>query len=174
MYKMNLRLKEKVDGSLVFSLGILFRIILLVIAAVLVTGAILSAGSAVSTSTDGISWFQMVLILLCTAGSLYEEKWLFSRTCSTIEHRSGFIFLSKKTVLNINDIESFELSSTLPIINASNTSKMKKQMVRFSLIPVSGQKININMVNGIPDAVELKLAADRISDYCGVKLVSNQ
>ncbi len=163
MFSMNLILKEKRDGSLNLVLPLWFRGIFLFIAILLSAGFITSSGSS-------NQWIPIILILGSLIGSLYEERWIFTEPRKIIEYRTGLLILNKKRFLNSEDLEGFVISGTFHLENENVVDKIRKTMIKFSLILKSGEVIDIEIVKGKSASEELRIKAETIAEYCGVQL----
>ncbi|MCF6336060.1 MAG: hypothetical protein L3J12_09990, partial [Spirochaetales bacterium] len=90
MFSMNLILKKTKDSSLKLVLPVWFRGIFLFIALLLGAGLFISSGNS-------RLWLPAILILGSLMGSLYEEKWIFSKALNKIEYKAGLVILNKKS-----------------------------------------------------------------------------
>lgn len=167
MFKMNFTLKEKKNGSLCLVLPIWFRILFLFIA------ILLAAGIFASGSESARLWIPILLMAGCLAGALYEEKWTFNNLESKIEYVSGFMFLSRKKIFKLEEVETFKLTGDFPGEEDRGLSRLRKRMIKFSLILNSGQVLDIDITTGRTESIALKVKAERITAYCGIQLTVN-
>lgn len=167
MSRMNFILKEKKDGSLSLVLSIWFRLLFLFIA------LLLAAGVFVSGLGSERAWIPLLIIALCTAGSLYEEKWVFNKSTGKIEYTNGLILINKKISYNMEEAEILKISGDFHLENERRLSRLAKKMIKFSLILNSGQVLDIDIATGKAESIKLKEKAERIAAYCGIQLIVN-
>jgi hypothetical protein len=96
-----LALRETKDGRVIYSIPWWYRVLMLVIGAVLL-GAVLVAGDKPSV----IEWVALALAL---AAALYEERWVLDPGTKTIRHRFGLLFAARSVSLPFDRIEGFRL-----------------------------------------------------------------
>ncbi len=167
MFRMNFILKEKKDGSLSLVLPIWFRFLFLFIALVLAAGVFASGPESERT------WIPLLIIALCTAGSLYEEKWIFNISTGKIEYINGVMLINKKIIYKMEETEIFQISGYSHLENESKLSRLRKKMIKFSLILNSGEVLNIDISTGKTESSELRKKAKRIASYCRIQLSVN-
>ena len=162
MFKMNFILKKRKDGSLSLVMPIWFRISFLFIV------ALLGAGIFASGHGSTRLWIPILIMIACTAGALYEEKWIFDRSRGEIDYVSGLMFISRKKSYKLEEADIFKVTGDFHLANEGKLSRLRKKMVKFSLILNSGQVLDI--ATGRTVSIELKKKAERIAAYCGVEL----
>jgi len=101
MFQFSLNLKQISKDTLRLAMPIGFRIILLVIAGVF-TAAMIAFGS--------VSWFTLVIIILCLIASIYQDTWIFDRETGTAEHRLGLFLLCTRKTIPLTDIRNVEFN----------------------------------------------------------------
>ena len=164
MFRMSSILKDKKDGTLSLVLPIWFRILFLFIA------ILLAAGIFASGPGSARLWIPILLIAGCLTGALYEEKWTFNSLESKIEYVSGFMFLRRKKIFRLEEAETFKLTGDFPREEDRGLSRLKKRMIKFSLILNSGQVLDIDITTGRTESIALKVKAERIAAYCHIQL----
>lgn len=164
MFNMSFILKKRKDGSLALTLPIWFRIIFLFIA------FLLAAGIYATGPGSARQWIPILIMLACIAGSLYEEKWVFDKSGDKIEYHSGIILISRKKIYKIEEAEVFKITGDFHRTNEGKLNRLRKKMVKFSLILNSGDVLDIDITTGRTVSIELKGKAERIAAYCGVEL----
>jgi hypothetical protein len=164
---MSFTLKEKKDGSLCLVMPYWFRLLFLFIAVLLISGIITSGLGA------GGQWIPILIIGVCIWGSLYEEKWIFNKQENIIIYLTGIVFLNKKSVFKFENIETFKISGDFHTNNEGRFSRLRKKMVKYSLILNSGKVFDIDICTRKTECSELKEKAEKIASYCGIQLTVN-
>jgi hypothetical protein len=161
---MSFILKEKRDGTLVLVLPVWFRVLFLFIVLLLAAGVIVSGPGASG------QWLPVLIILACTWGALYEERWNFNKEKSKIEYVTGIVILNKKKIYSLKDSVIFKVSGDFQESTEGKLGRLKKRMVKFSLILNSGEVLDIDIVTGKTGSEELREKAKKIADYCEIQL----
>ncbi len=164
MFRMSFVLKEKKDGSLSLVLPVWFRILFLFIVVLLAAGVFVSGIGASG------QWIPILIIIACIGGSLYEEKWIFNKSLNSIKYISGTMVISKKRIYKLEDIETFNITGEFQTDNEGKINRLRKKMVKFSLILKSGKVLDIDITTGKTESSELKEKAKKIAAYCGKEL----
>ena len=166
MFRMSFVLKKKRDGTLVLVLPIWFRMLFLFIV------VLLAAGVFVSGITASGQWIPILIILMCSFGALYEEKWIFNKSLNSFTYISGTMFLNKKKIYKFEDIEIFNITGEFHTENEGRINRLRKKMVKFSLILKSGKVMDIDITTGKTESLKLKEKAQKIAAYCGAELAT--
>jgi len=164
MFKMSFKLKEKLDGSLILVLPIWFRAFFLFIV------VLLAAGIFVSGISISEQWVPILIILACMGGALYDEKWIFNKKENRIEYSSGTLLYSKKKIFKLNEVDTFIFTGNLREQSSNLSGHLIKSIVNFSLILKTGKVLNIDNSSDRVGRIELKIIADRVSEYCKIQL----
>jgi hypothetical protein len=164
MFRMSFVLKEKRDGTLVLVLPIWFRFLFLFIVLLLTAGVIVSGIGASG------QWVPILIILICIVGALYEEKWIFDKSLNSFAYISGTVILNKKKTYKIKEIEIFNITGEFHTENEGKINRIRKKMVKFSMVLNSGKVLDIDITTGKTNSAELKEKAQKIAAYCGVEL----
>lgn len=164
MFNMNFKLKKRKDGSLILVMPVWFRIMFLFIA------VLLAAGIFATEPGSTRQWIPILIMLACIAGSLYEEKWIFDKSSNKIEYHSGIMFISRKKSFKFEEVEVFKITGEFHSANEGKLNRLRKKMVKFSLILNSGDVLDIDITSGRTTSIELKEKAERIAAYCCVEL----
>ena len=167
MFRMSFVLKKKKDGSLSLVLPVWFRLLFLFIV------ILLSAGVFVSDIGISGQWIPILVIMVCIAGALYEEKWIFNKSKNTICYISGTLIINKKKIYKFDNIENFKISGEFHSENEGQLNRLRKKMAKFSLIFKSGEVMDIDITTGKTTSEELINKAKKISSYCGIQLIVN-
>jgi hypothetical protein len=161
---MNFKLKKRKDGSLILILPIWFRIMFLFIAALLAAGIYAVGPGSIR------QWIPILIMLACIAGALYEEKWIFDKSGNKIEYHSGIMFISRKKSYKLEEVEVFKITGDFHKANEGRLNRLRKKMIKFSLILNSGDVLDIDITTGRTVSIELREKAERIAAHCGVVL----
>ncbi len=164
VFRMSFILKKRKDGTLSLVLPIWFRILFLFIA------ILLAAGIFTSGPGSSRAWIPILIMAACIAGALYEEKWTFNSPEGKIEYISGILFIGRKKSYALEEAEVFKITGDFHLGNERRLSRLRKKMVKFSLILSSGQVLDIDITTGRTESIELKEKAEHIAAYCGVQL----
>ncbi len=167
MLRMSFVLKTGKDGSLSLVLPVWFRLLFLFIV------ILLSAGVFVSGIGAHGQWFPILIIIICIAGALYEEKWIFNKSKNTIYYISGTLVINKKKIYKFDNIENFKISGEFHSENEGKLNHLRKKMVKFSLIFKSGEVMDIDITTGKTTSEELISKAKKIANYCEIQLIEN-
>ena len=164
MFRMSFSLKERTDGTLRLVLPIWFRLLFLFIIILLTAGVIVSGISALG------QWIPILIIIACIGGALYEEKWIFNKLENNIEYISGTMIINKRKVYKFKDVEQFNITGEFHTDNEGKINRLRKKMVKFSIILNSGIVLDIDITTGKTESIELKEKAQKIAAYCGKDL----
>lgn len=164
MFRMSFVLKEKKDGSLSLVLPVWFRILFLFIVVLLAAGVFVSGIGASG------QWIPILIILACIGGAFYEEKWVFNKAHNNFVYILGTMFINKKKFYKLEDIDIFKVSGDFHTDTEGKLNRLRKKMVKFSLILKSGKVIDIDITTAKTESEELKEKAQRIAAYCGKEL----
>lgn len=164
MFKMSFVLKEKRDGILALVLPLWFRLLFLFIIVLLAAGVFVSGPGA-----SGL-WIPILIILACLGGALYEEKWIFNNLEKNIEYTSGIMVVNKRKIYKFEDIEQFNITGEFHTENEGRINRLRKKMVKFSIILKSGKVLDIDITSGKTQSAELKEKAKKIAAYCGIEI----
>jgi len=167
MLRMSFVLKTRNDGSLSLVLPVWFRLLFLFIV------ILLSAGIFVSGFGVHGQWIPILIIIICIAGALYEEKWNFNGAEKNIEYIFGIMVINKKTIYKFQDIENFFISGEIHSEKEGKFNRLRKKMLKFSLILKSGKVMDIDISTGKTTNEELINRAKKITNYCEIQLVEN-
>jgi len=164
MFRMSFVLKEKGDGSLVLTLPVWFRVLFLFIVVLLTAGVVVSGIGASG------QWVPILIIITCIWGALYEEKWIFNKSENSVEYISGTMLINKKRSYKFKDIEQFNVTGEFHTEKEGKINRLRKKMVKFSLILNSGKVLDVDITTGKTNSAELKEKAKKIAAYCNIKL----
>ena len=167
MLRMSFVLKTRKDGSLSLVLPVWFRLLFLFIV------ILLSAGVFVSGFNIPRQWVPILIIAICLAAALYEERWVFNVQMSKIEYSSGLLFYTGKKTYRFDEVDTFILTGNLREDDREFSGQLLKRIVNFSLILKSGKVLNIDNSSDRTGRMELRIKADTISSYCKIKLEMN-
>jgi hypothetical protein len=194
LFKLNLILHRKSKDIIIFSPAFWFRIIFLLLLAVLVAGLIAVAGD---DAQDGSLAVPIIIGSVCLIAALYEESWTFDRNKRIIVAKFGLLILHRTKTYSFAEIENFELTSFLRGIRADKSEDKEIDLTSaFSKANTEeaagkGQRIIhkrwhqdliLNYKSGdrkTIDAVDsrstkaLKAKAGILADFCGIPLVIN-
>ena len=115
----------------------------------------------------------MLIMTACIAGAFYEEKWTFNNIEGRIEYISGFTFINRKKSYDLEKVEVFKITGDFHSENEGKLNRLRKKMVKFSLVLNSGKVIDIDITTGKTESAALKTKSKRIAAYCGIKLSVN-
>ena len=167
MLRMSFVLKKRTDGTLILVLPIWFRLLFLFIA------ILLAAGIYVSSFNVSRQWIPILIIAICLAAALYEEKWIFNKAEKNIEYIIGIMVINKKTIYKFQDIENFFISGEIHSEKEGKLNRLRKKMVNFSLILKSGKVMDIDISSGKTTNEELINRAKKIANYCEIQFIEN-
>ena len=80
------------------------------------------------------------------------------------------MFISRKKSYKLEEVEVFKITGEFHRENEGKLNRLRKKMVKFSLILNSGDVLDIDITTGRTVSIELKEKAERIAAYCGVGL----
>ena len=188
--EISLVLRETKDGRLVYSIPVWYRIVMVVIAAVI------GASVAVTGGSPGFfAWFVMALSVLA---AFYEERWVLDRAGGRLTHRFGLLFLARSVFIPVERIEAFRLRAfvrgsnpgspgaaeeSARILSAldptgdanamhDRKSRLKKAYITLLCDDLEGGALVLNTLPA-RRADELKAAGARFADVAGKGLVQD-
>ena len=83
---------------------------------------------------------------------------------------TGTIIINKKKNYKFEDIELFNITGDFHSNNEGIMNRLRKKMIKFSLILNSGKVLDIDITTGKSESTALKQKAQLIADYCGIEL----
>ncbi|NNG01687.1 MAG: hypothetical protein HKM93_20040 [Desulfobacteraceae bacterium] len=170
MLNLNFILRSSSTDLLTLLLPKSFRFFFLVIAGVMMVG-IVSDGGGLSGNTG-----PLVIMTICLLCGAYYEAWFFDRGNRKIEQRFGLIFLFKRKIISMDDVEGVQISgfttgSEKPV--ATDKKKFfQKEFVKLTLITKIGKIHDIETISGRKhDKITEK--ASTIAEFCGAPLITD-
>lgn len=159
MVEIQLTPRPQEDGTVVLGLGVGFRIVFGVLAALLVVGI---------AGTGTIGWIPAGVLVVMVVGALYQEQWILDPNTRTVTARHGLIPLARTRHWSFEDIaevrylhyragsvpgsgpptppgaedrDTPEFSSTLGRV----TRGVRRRFLQYSLVTHEGKQIRIEM-----------------------------
>lgn len=169
---MNLVLRHKAAGLLVFTLSRGFRIFFFAAAGFLVIVLVSSY------DPDNSNIGPVFLTLACLLCGSYYEAWIFNSKRRAIEHHHGFFLLFKRKQIAMQDLEAVQLSRFIK----GQPGKMKKpvaeegrsffqpELHKLTLFTKEGTAYDVEILKSIHQK-SLAQKAQAIADICQVPLV---
>ncbi len=157
MIELSLRLRSLPDGRVFLELGIVFRLVFGLLAAVLGLG--MSGGESVAV-------IPLVALTVLILGALYQEQWELDPTRRTIVARHGLIALSRRRRWSFEDIECVEYThyraGSLPGSEQSPPSDdtfvqeamspggrvsraLRRHFLRYTLVTRDGRRVRVEI-----------------------------
>ena len=181
MFKLNLVIRRKGEDVMIFSPSPLFRLMFLIIVAVMISGI------AVSITDGGETGFtiQLVIAAVCIFAALYEESWTFNRAEKLIYRKTGLTFINRKKTIAFTEVENLELMAVIrggrqvsgreytPYTDKPENSGRRAKAVKYY------QELKLNLISGMSVTIEcfegyntdsLSRKAGILSDFCGFQL----
>jgi hypothetical protein len=105
-----LSLRERGANRMVLSLSafhrVTFAILTVVSVFILFAGMLFEGEPTVFLPRNTVAWILAIIMLL---GLLYEERWTFDRAAARVENRFGLVFLARRKVFPLADLERIGL-----------------------------------------------------------------
>lgn len=192
LFKLNLIIRRKSDDIMIYSPAPWFRIIFLLLLAVLAAGLIAVTGDE---SESGNLVVPIIVGVVCFIAAFYEESWTFDRKKRIVLSKFGLIFLNRKKLYSFAEIQDIELSGFLRGVMADKSADKEINLTPgFSKdaadeIADEGkriihkrwhQELTLHLKNGGKKTLEaidsrnteaLKNKAGILTDFCGIPLV---
>lgn len=155
------RLKQR-DHELILRFPVSIRLVLSGIA--LVVFAAMVAGRAFLT-------FPVVLILLCLAAALYDERWVFDTHGREARRSIGFLFAGRMKTVPFSDIEALTIDRFVKGSPArfprEKVADFRRHHVAFALRLRSGMSMNVES-RPSDHALDLAEMVREIGDATGI------
>ncbi len=170
--KLNLVQRHNAAGTLVFSLHRGFRVFFLLFAGFLVAVLVTSYDPADSNTGP------LILIIGCLLFGFYNEAWIFDATAREIQQQHGMLFLFKRKIISMDDLESVRLSRFVKGevgMAPKETDFQKKRFFqptyqKLSLITKDGKGIVIEILKTTQQEI-LEEKAKAIVSVCQLPLI---
>jgi hypothetical protein len=194
-----LSLRERGADRLVLSLSafhrVTFAILTVVSVFILFTGVLLEGESTVFLPRNTVAWILAIIMLL---GLLYEERWTFDRAAGRVENRFGLVFLARRKVFPLADLERVGLErftrgriadeppgpggassnaagnrSAEPFSTALRPSRRRwgeQRIVRLVAVARAGD-VHVLDAGPVHKLPQFRGRAMRIAEFCGVRFV---
>lgn len=160
----NLKLKKKSENLYILTVPLLSRIIILIFA---------SAVASTFIFDPQFSLLPVLILIILIFTALYAESWSFNSQSREVTSHFGLLILNKKTVVNFDLIEKFEIEGFVrgsmtkkPELDDSKKKKLfQTEYFKFSLINSELGELTINTVKGRERDILLQYAKE-ISYIC--------
>ncbi len=183
MFKLNLVIRRKNEDIMIFSPSPLFRVLFLIVAAVMISGMVIS----VIDDNKGSFILPCIIAAICIIAAFYEESWTFDKKDCVITRKTGLLFFHKMKKIPFKEIDALELTVLIRggrIVNPeapdSDTDELKPDSPRKKTNKKYYQILQLNLKSGeniIMETFEgyntdnIIKKAWILSDFCGFRFV---
>jgi hypothetical protein len=177
-------LSERRDGALVVSVPTAYRIVTAVVLAVLALALLPGPNPP-----GAIGWIVLIFVALAV---LYEDRWIIDPSAGRILHRTGLVFLARRTSILLGDVarlrvapfvrgtvpgsaeEAEENAAALagdrPDDSGRRRLSPKRRYLSILIETTDGTRYFVD-ANSARRAGALKARASRIAAACGVQMI---
>jgi len=170
MFKLKFKLTEKSDHLIMLTLNNGFRYFFILLSLFLVYFTFTEG------NTESSNLGPLIIIVISLVFSAYNEAWIFDKEAGTVMQKQGFIFISKNKSINIEDIETFQISHFMmgsrKMVTENKRKFFQSKYIKLSFYTLDGESHVIEILKSInkPD-VEYK--ANKLAEFC-TKPLENQ
>lgn len=161
------------NETLSYEFGYLYRVINLLFAFFLLTGAYLYSNE------DWFSWFSfpVIISLILLLAGLYLDSWSFDRKNGLVTSKLGLIGFNKKRVYQLDEIECFSIahfSKGYQKDREEGKRKRSTEIMIFSVLFLSGESRDIEVIREAKSGGMTERYAQMIAEYCGKPLTKDR
>lgn len=138
MLEIRLKPRTAADGSLILELGLAFRVVFGVLAAILAVGV-------GSTGTIGIVPAGILVVMV--VGAMYQEKWTFDPTERRVIAQHGLLPWSRRRTWTFDEITEVQFAQhRLGIEPEGRMSRsLQRHFLKYWLVLQNGSRVRIEM-----------------------------
>lgn len=162
MFKIALQIKMTDDNNLVLRLPPVYRAVFLFFTLFLAASMIYFP---IEEGARGTNYLPVLFIVTAVFITIYEEKWIFSKTDKIIESRLGLLFYFSRKTADMKDLDYLKISE----VRKGNKNKSTSRYYKLSLVFNNETEKDIELVY-FREFDKLLRNAQVISEYCSVPL----
>ena len=161
-------LKEKGNGRMTYTTPVSFRVVFVVVAAVIFLSV---AAAPVGPLPARFGVVPLVLIGLCLFGALYLDRWTFDKTANLFLQEVGILVVHARRKRPLDSLQKVVLFERVPGAGGrpSVLGPRMKGTCLLSVVDRDGRVYRLNMARG-GGTRAVQVYAERLAAFCSIPL----